>query len=155
MARAASRIAGNFAFPFLDERPGHKAVLFIGIVFHAAAACVAAVAPNGYWFIGVMLLQGMGMASQSVSGSAFMLSVCPGGRRVGYMTLTSLALTPVKLLALPAAGYFMQHVGPAPMFLAIAAGLLASGIPLDRCRPAPAAQASSGTARPGAVALEA
>lgn len=135
MSRAAARIVGSFLFPFLSERIGHKALLIAGLLCGACAALMAALAPNGYWFLGVMLLQGLGMATQTVSGSAFLMSICPSGKRIGYMTLSMVALAPFQFAMFPAVGSIMQNFGHMWVFLLAGSAILASAIPLYMCRP--------------------
>lgn len=133
MSRSSARIAGNFLFPFLAERIGNKAMLMLGTWFHTASALCIVYAENGYWFIPAMFLSGLGLACRNVSGSAFMMSICPSGRRIGYMTLAQVALAPVGIVIGPIAGFTMQRFGYEPLFAFAAAFLLSALLPLSRC----------------------
>jgi MFS family permease len=133
----ASRLAtlvGNLGLPFLAERIGHRRMIGVGTVLHAAAALTASLAPSGAWFIGVFFLSGLGGAAGGVSGMPFMMQVSPRGRRVGYTTFSMVALMPLGMLAAIGAGLFMTAMHTLLFFVA-ALLILAALLPLEHCRP--------------------
>ncbi|HOX06493.1 MAG TPA: MFS transporter [Planctomycetota bacterium] len=152
---AGVQIVGNLLFPLLGERFGHKRLLMIGAVLHAAAALTAAYAPSGGWFIAVVVLSSMGVAAQAVGESPLMLQVAPRSKRIGYMVLSSVVLAPVGMVASPVAGYLLQEAGATTLFGLAAAGILAALIPLERCRPAPEDALAEGEPVPAAPSREA
>jgi Na+/melibiose symporter-like transporter len=134
-ALAAGKIGGNFLFGRVSHRTGHKVILGGGAVTLAAAAVLAAFAPSGAWYIAVLFLWGLGSAGRTVSDVPFMTAVAPRGRRVGYISLMMVAVTPFAVTAPLAAGNVMETFGHAPLFLGTAACLLLALWPLSLVRP--------------------
>ena len=143
---SVAKIAGSLTFPFLGERIGHRRLLGLGTCIHAAAAILAASAPSGIWFVGVFFLVGLGTGCRSVASMPFIMSVAPRGRRVGYTTLSMAAMTPVGMIAAPGAGFAMQAFGHEAVFAFAAAVIVASLLPLGRCR---VVRTPGGPDRPG------
>jgi MFS family permease len=131
-ALAAGKIGGNFLFGRLSHRTGHKMILGGGAAVLAAAALLAALAPSGEWYVAVLFLWGLGSAGRSVSDVPFMTAVAPRGRRVGYISLMMVAVTPFAVTAPLVAGNVMETFGHAPLFLGTAACLLLALWPLSR-----------------------
>jgi len=134
-ASNAARIAGNFTFPFLADRVGHRHLLALSAICQAAAALTAALARSGAWFGLVFFLTGLGAACHSVSGAAFLILVSPRAKRVGYVTLSMALLAPLGMVMAPIAGIAMQSLGPAMVFSVASGLMLAALIPLARCTP--------------------
>lgn len=134
-AGAAGKIGGNFIFPRIAGKLGHKRVLGIGAVFHAMAAFMAAFAPSGMWFVAVLFLWGLGMAGQTVSDPPFLVSVAPRGRRVGYISFSMLALAPVGIAAAFLAGIMMDAFGHTALFSIAGAAMFLALWPLEAVRP--------------------
>ena len=129
-AENSAKIAGSFAFPFFSERAGHRWILGIGTGLHAAAALAAACAPSGEWFVAVFFLSGLGTAAKTVSGLPLTMAVAPGGRTVGYVTLSMAVLAPVGMLAALAAGFALSWAGHEIVFGLAALVTLAALLPL-------------------------
>ena len=137
VASSVAKIVGNTVYPFLGERLGHKTVLGIGVTLRACGAALAAAAPSNAGFVAVYLLDGLAVAANQSCNSPFMISLTPRDRRVGYATLLSVALAPVGIVMLPAAGLAVQGLGHAVLFGATAALLVSSLALLARAHPRP------------------
>jgi MFS family permease len=134
-ALAAGKIGGNFLFGRVSHRTGHNIILGAGAAVLAAAALLAAFAPSGEWYVAVLFLWGLGSAGRTVSDVPFMTAVAPRGRRVGYISLLMVAVTPFAVTAPLVAGNVMETFGHAPLFLGTAACLLLALWPLSLVRP--------------------
>jgi len=135
-AGAAGRIGGNFAFARLSDRAGHRRVLALGALLLAAAALLAAFAPSGMSYVGVLFLWGLGMAARSVSDVPFVTALAPRGRRVGYISLMMVVITPMAVAAPLAAGNVMQTFGHTTLFVGTAVCLVLALRPLSLAQPA-------------------
>jgi MFS family permease len=134
---SSAKIAGNFLAPFLIEKKGHRWGLQLATSFHIMTALLAALAPSSLYFLGVPILAGLGMACNNVSGMPFLIQISPRGKRVGYSTLSTVALTPVALIAAPLSGFSLQLFGHSILFGLVALLLLLSMIPLQKCQELP------------------
>jgi len=139
ISRRLAGLVGPLAGPLLAHRIGHKRVMQLGTVLGGAGTLMAAYAPAGAgtFYVAAIFVSALAMALTGPSATAFTLRIYPRGRRVGYGALSSLALTPLALVAAPAAGLAMDHLGHTALFTAAAAAAIASLLPLGRCQEAP------------------
>ena len=134
-ARYVARVIGNWGFPFLSERIGHRKVLSMGVLLYVASTLVAAFAPSGMWYIAVFFISGLAMACQSVSGSAFNVQVIPPGRRIGYQSLAGLLTSPIGMALPILAGLAIQGIGHMYLFAGSALIILCGLYPLSKVKP--------------------
>lgn len=134
-ATSLAAIGGNLLLPFLAERIGHKRMLAGAVCMQAAAMGLAAVAPTGRWLIAAFFILGLCAAAHSVAGLPFRMRVFPRGRRVGYMTLSSVAMAPLRILMPLGAGLVSEVFGFAPLFAATGVFLLCALVPLRKITP--------------------
>ena len=137
-----ARIIGNIPLARLAERVGYKRVIQLGTVLQAAAALLAAWAPSGGWFVPVAFLSALGLTAKTVAGAPFMMTVSPTGRRIGYMSLSSLLVAPVGIVLASVAGAAIDRLGHGVVFTLAALLLVGSCAVLEQSRP----QAAPGTA---------
>ena len=136
VAGGIGMIAGNLLLPFVGERIGPKRIIAAGVCVRAAAMILAAAAPSGYWLMAALLVHALGQACGMVGGPPLMMKVFPRGRRVGYITLTSVALAPLGVVIPILAGLASQKAGFPAVFAAAGGIGLAALLPLRRVRPA-------------------
>ena len=136
MIRQASNSVANFVFSEIAARFGNKPILAAGSVLHALAMILAAVAPTGSWFFAVFFIWGLAMAAIQVARAPFSMAVAPSGRRIGYMSLSQVALSPVSIIFPLLAGWVIYAHDHRLLFLTTATMMAASIFPLLRCQPA-------------------
>lgn len=143
-ATQAASILGNVGFGAIAGRIGYKRTLEAGAAFQAAALCMAVLAKDGYGFVAVMVLAGLGNAASSVGSLPFTMQLFPRGRRVGYMALSTLVMLPVGVVMSTGTGVLLDRIFAAT-FVIGAVVTLASILALERCRveALPAAPAES------------
>ncbi len=140
VARRLATIIGTFGGPLLADRVGHKRVMQVGAVVVSLGVLVLALLPAGAWYayLAVIFVRSIGATAKGVSQGAFTLRVYPRGRRVGYSTLSTVALALTGMVAAPAAGLIMDTLGYQVLFVACAAATGLALLPLRRCRVADA-----------------
>jgi Na+/melibiose symporter-like transporter len=134
-ATAVAQIIGCFSLPHLGGWLGHKRMLGLGSLLHVTAMLMAAFAPSLNWFFPVLFFSGLGMASLTVSGAAFMLEMAPRKRRVGYFNMMMACMAPVGMAASVSAGIVMETFSHKWLFIVTAGIILLGLIPLERCNP--------------------
>jgi len=141
LRRAAAMLAPVIAPPLAD-RLGHRRLAVAGMAVVAASAFLAGQVPAGAagLFMVAVFCEAAAGSTAAVAQSALALSILPRGKRVGYMSLTLLALAPFSIAAPPAAGWVMDSVGPGALFSLTAALVAASILALRRCRREPGAE---------------
>ncbi len=146
VARRLAGLIGPLAGPLMAHRISHKRVMQMGAVLGCAGGLMAALAPAGAraLYVAAVFVGALAVALVAPSHMALTLRIYPRGRRVGYGALSGLALTPVALVAAPAAGLVMDRMGQASLFALAAAASIASLLPLGRCSEPP--QEAEGTA---------
>jgi MFS family permease len=110
-----------------------------GAFLACAGGLMAAFAPAGAraFYVAAIFVGALANSLVGPPHMAFTLRIYPRGRRVGYGALSGLALTPVALVAAPAAGIVMDGAGHAALFALAAAATMASLLPLGRCQEPP------------------
>ena len=131
-AAGAAAIGGNLLLPFVAERVGPKRMLGGALCLRAAAMLLAAVAPTGMWLVAALFLLGLCGAGQAVAGPPLMMRVFPRGKRVGYITLSSVAMAPLRIVIPLLAGLVSKLFGFGVLFAATGGWLLLGLIPLRR-----------------------
>jgi MFS family permease len=136
VARRLAIIVGTFFGPLLAERVGHRRVMQIGTAMVACAIFALALLPKGalYAYIAIVFVRSLVGTARGVSQAAFALRVYPRGMRVGYSTLSTVALALTGMVAGPAAGWLMDSVGHKALFMTCAAATLLALLPLRGCR---------------------
>ncbi len=137
---SAAVIGGGLILPFLAERTGPRPMLAAYVLLRSGGLAVAALAPTGRFFLAAFFVLGVSAAGHSVAGPPFMMRVFPRGRRVGYMTLASVALGPLAIVMPAAAGLALNAWGHQIVFAALGAAALAALLPLAGIVPAPESQ---------------
>lgn len=135
MIRQASNSVANFVFSEIAAKLGNKPILAAGSALHALAMILAAIAPTGSWFYAVFFIWGLAMAAMQVAGAPFAMAVAPSGRRIGYMSLSQVALAPVSIVFPMLAGWVIYTLDHRLLFLTTAAMMAISIFPLFRCQP--------------------
>ena len=137
VVRRIGAVVGTLTGPWLAERVTHRRVIQIGGLLTAAAALGAGFAPLGAWwpYVAAIFLGSVGESAEAVSATAFALRIYPRGRRVGYTTMSIVALAPLALVAGPAAGWVMDRWGHALLFYGVAVTIVLSLLPVQLCRP--------------------
>lgn len=135
VARRLAGLLGPLAGPLMAHRISHKRVMQMGAVLGCAGGLMAAFAPAGARTLYVAAVFVVALASTLAAPShmAFTLRIYPRGRRVGYGTLSGLAMVPVALVSATSAGIVMDKMGHAALFALTAAACVASMLPLGRC----------------------
>ncbi|OPX24888.1 MAG: hypothetical protein B1H04_01255 [Planctomycetales bacterium 4484_123] len=90
----------------------------------------AATAPGGYWLVASFFLLGLCGAGQTAAAAPFMMRVFPRGKRVGYITLSNLALGPLRFVVPLIAGLVSQVFGYGVLFAAAGVFPLLALLPL-------------------------
>jgi len=131
-AASVAAIGGSLVLPFVAERIGPKRMLGGALCLKAGAMLLAAVAPTGMWLVAALFLLGLCGAAQGVAGPPLMMRVFPRGKRVGYITLSSVAITPLRVVMPLLAGLVTKLFGFGVLFAAAGAWMLLALVPLSR-----------------------
>jgi len=123
----AGRMVATPVFGFLGDKFGHKINLVAGSMAHLAAASLAIIAPNEWWYLAVFALVSVGFSSQQVSRFNMAVEFCEPQRRPTYVALSNSLLGPVGLIAL-LGGVLVKVVGYNGIFAIAGLFALASAL---------------------------
>jgi MFS family permease len=98
------RLVSTPVFGLLGDRFGHKINMVVGSVAHLAAAIVAMVAPNEWWYLPAFALVSVGFSSNEVSRFNMVVEFCEARRRPTYVALSNSLLGPIGFIALLGGG---------------------------------------------------
>ena len=83
------RLVATPVFGFLGDKLGHKINLVIGSLAHLAAAVLAIIAPEEWWYLPVFALVSVGFSSMEVSRFNIVVDFCDPRRRPTYVALSN------------------------------------------------------------------
>lgn len=121
------RLVATPVFGLLGDKLGHKINLVIGSLAHLAAAVLAILAPNEWWYLPVFALLSVGFSSMRVSRFNMAVEFCDPSRRPTYVALSNNFLVPTGLIGL-AGGLLVAVIGYNGLFLLAALFAFASGL---------------------------
>ncbi len=111
------QVASNGVFGWLADRKGRLPILQVGAICAVVAALAACIAPNFYWFFGIMLFAGMASSVFWTIGIAVSLEFGAESERPTYVGLANTLIAPSAILSPLIGGWLADWVNYQLTFL--------------------------------------